>query len=116
MIRVTVLINLIDTGITLCRRSSRTIVCAAILSVLCLTGCAQDSPPPSRERTISLLLQLVRDQAPEMRRTAAESLGKVGDPRAVDRENRTIRFTQVWVWREGQWLREAFQATASDMA
>jgi len=84
VIRVTVLINLIDTGITLCRRSSRTIVCAAILSVLCLTGCAQDSPPPSRERTISLLLQLVRDQAPEMRRTAAESLGKVGDPRAVD--------------------------------
>ena len=25
-------------------------------------------------------------------------------------ENRAIRFTQVWVKREGRWLREAFQA------
>lgn len=23
----------------------------------------------------------------------------------------TIRFTQVWVWGHGRWLREAFQAT-----
>ena len=33
---------------------------------------------------VSLLLELLRDEAPEMRRTAAESLGKIGDPRAVD--------------------------------
>ena len=32
----------------------------------------------------ALLLELLRDEGPEMRRTAAESLGKIGDPRAVD--------------------------------
>ena len=55
-----------------------------VLSVLCLTGCVQDSPPSSRERTVSLLLELLHDERPEMRRTAAESLGKIGDPRAAD--------------------------------
>jgi HEAT repeat protein len=33
---------------------------------------------------VSLLLELLHDEGPEMRRTAAESLGKIGDPRAVD--------------------------------
>ena len=57
---------------------------AVLLSIFCLAGCVQDSPPSSRERTVSLLLELLRDEVPEMRRTAAESLGKIGDPRAVD--------------------------------
>ena len=30
------------------------------------------------------MLELLRDEVPEMRRTAAESLGKIGDPRAAD--------------------------------
>ena len=30
---------------------------------------------------------------------------------ASDHSDFTIRFTQVWVWGQGQWLREAFQAT-----
>ena len=30
---------------------------------------------------------------------------------AQDRSPLTIRFTQVWLWRDGRWLREAFQAT-----
>jgi HEAT repeat protein len=30
------------------------------------------------------LLELLRDEVPEMRRMVAESLGKIGDPRAVD--------------------------------
>ena len=64
--------------------SSRTIVCSVALLVLCLAGCVQDSPLSSRERTVSLLLELLRDESPEVRRTAAESLGKIGDPRAVD--------------------------------
>ena len=79
-----VFISLSDACTLLCRASSRTIVCSVILSVLCLAGCVQDSPPSSGERTVSLLLELLRDEAPEMRRTAAESLGKIGDPRAVD--------------------------------
>ena len=30
---------------------------------------------------------------------------------ASDQKDSTIRFTQVWVWDRGRWLREAFQAT-----
>jgi HEAT repeat protein len=30
------------------------------------------------------MLDLLRDEAPEVRRVAVESLGKIGDPRAVD--------------------------------
>lgn len=79
-----VFISMPDACTLLCRTSSRTIGYSVVLSVLCLAGCVQDSPPSSGERTASLLLELLRDEAPEMRRTAAESLGKIGDPRAVD--------------------------------
>jgi HEAT repeat protein len=78
------LIILADAGALFRHTSSHTIVCAVVLSFLCLAGCGHDSPPPSRERTVSLLLELLRDEAPEMRRTAVESLGKIGDPRTVD--------------------------------
>jgi HEAT repeat protein len=64
--------------------SSRSIGVVVLLSVLSLAGCVQDSPPSSRERTFSLMLELLRDEAPEVRRVAVESLGKIGDPRAVD--------------------------------
>lgn len=57
---------------------------SVILSFFSLTGCIQDSPSSSREHTVSLLLELLRDEGPEMRRTAAESLGKIGDPRTAD--------------------------------
>ena len=80
----TVFLSLPDACTLLCRTSSRTIRCSVVLSVLCLAGCVQDSPPSSRERTVSLMLELLRDEVPEMRRTAAESLGKIGDPRAAD--------------------------------
>lgn len=54
------------------------------LSFFLIIGCVQDSPPSSREHTVSLLLELLRDEGPELRRTAVESLGKIGDPRAVE--------------------------------
>ena len=80
-----IFIGVLHHGTLLCRKSTRTtIVCAVAVSVLCLVGCVQDSPSSSREHTVSLLLELLRDEAPEMRRTAAESLGKIGDPRALD--------------------------------
>jgi len=79
-----IFIRLVDVCTQLCRASSLTIVSSFVALVLCLAGCVQDSPPSSRERTISLLLELLRDEGPEMRRTAAESLGKIGDPRATD--------------------------------
>ena len=37
-----------------------------------------------------------------------------GARNAADRADLVIRFTQVWVWRDGRWLREAFQATPLD--
>jgi HEAT repeat protein len=77
-------ISLLNVGAWFCRTSSRTIVCTITLSMLYATGCGQDSPPSSKERTVSLLLELLRDETPETRRTAAESLGKIGDPRALD--------------------------------
>ena len=55
-----------------------------VLSLFSLTGCVQDSPSSSREHTVSLLLELLRDENPETRRTALESLGKIGDPRTAD--------------------------------
>lgn len=70
----------------LCRTSSRAIAigCSLALSILCLAGCIQDAPPSSRERAVSLLGELLADERPEMRRTAAESLGKIGDSQSVD--------------------------------
>ena len=64
--------------------SSRTLVCSVALAILCLAGCVQDSPLSSSEHTVSVLLESLRDESPDVRRTAAESLGKIGDPRAVD--------------------------------
>ena len=63
--------------------SSRTIGYEVVVLVLCLAGCIQDSPPSSSDRAVSLLLELLHDERPEMRRTAAESLGKIGDPSVV---------------------------------
>jgi len=34
-----------------------------------------------------------------------------GGRSADDRAALTLRFTQVWIWMDGRWLREAFQAT-----
>jgi HEAT repeat protein len=79
-----VFISLPDAYTQLCRTSFRTIGYSVVLSVLCLAGCVQDSPPSSKERAVSLLLELLRDEGPEMRRTAAECLGKIGDPQATD--------------------------------
>lgn len=49
-----------------------------------LVGCVQDSPPPSVEHTEALLIRLQHDESFEIRRTAAESLGKIGNEAAVD--------------------------------
>jgi len=82
--RGAVFISLPDACTLLCRTSSRAIGYSVVLSVLCLAGCVQDSPPTSKERTVPLLLELLRDEVPEMRRMAVESLGKIDDPRAAD--------------------------------
>jgi HEAT repeat protein len=74
-------ISMIDASVPI----SRLIIgSVALLSVLCVSGCVQDSPASSKERTVSLLLELLLDERAETRRTAVESLGKIGDPRTAD--------------------------------
>lgn len=80
----TVFVNLLDESTLLYRTSARAIGCLVVVSFLCFPGCVQDSPLSSKERTVPLLLEMLRDEEPETRRTAAESLGKIGDPRVAD--------------------------------
>jgi HEAT repeat protein len=84
MSRGTVFVNLLDATTLLYRTSARAIGRLVVVSFLCFPGCVQDSPLSSKERTVPLLLEMLRDEEPETRRTAAESLGKIGDPRVAD--------------------------------
>lgn len=57
-----------------------------VLLSLCfasLLGCYQPSASPSPQRTVETLLRLVHDGDVVARRTAAEALGKIGNPQAV---------------------------------
>ena len=48
--------------------------------------------------------------------TGVNNVEAIGDPQAGARQDLVLRFTQVWVRREGRWLREVFQATISEKA
>lgn len=57
-----------------------------VLLSLCfasLLGCYQPSASPSPQRTVETLLRLLHDGDAVARRTAAEALGKIGNPQAV---------------------------------
>jgi ketosteroid isomerase-like protein len=43
--------------------------------------------------------------------TGLNEVSGPGGRSADDRAALTLRFTQVWIWTDGRWLREAFQAT-----
>ena len=43
-----------------------------------LAGCYSDVPPGSPEKVSDRLVELVQDRSPDIRRTAVESLGKIG--------------------------------------
>ncbi|NOS77727.1 MAG: HEAT repeat domain-containing protein, partial [Nitrospira sp.] len=58
----------------------------SVLLSLCfasLLGCYQSSASPSPQRTVETLLRLLHDRDALARRTAAEALGKIGNPQAV---------------------------------
>jgi HEAT repeat protein len=46
-------------------------------------GCLQEVQAPSVERGVAVLVALLQDDSPDIRRTAAESLGKIGDQSAL---------------------------------
>ena len=54
-----------------------------VLFCLTLVGCLQEAPGPFPGQSKALLTALLKDINPEMRRTAVESLGKIGDRTAV---------------------------------
>jgi len=43
--------------------------------------------------------------------TGINTLTGGGALSAADRHDLELRFTQLWIWRNGSWLREAFQGT-----
>jgi HEAT repeat protein len=46
-------------------------------------GCLQNTETPSVQRSVTVLVALLEDKNPEVRRTSAESLGKIGDRSAA---------------------------------
>ena len=65
------------------RRASRSTWLFPFVVSLTLTGCYVDVPPAAPEFVSIRLSELLADPDPEMRRTAAESLGKIGHQSAT---------------------------------
>lgn len=53
------------------------------ISFFGLIGCVIESPPESPETVTERLIPLLTDTQPDTRRTAALSLGKIGDPQSI---------------------------------
>jgi HEAT repeat protein len=66
-------------------RSIRAFVPPPSICIACLIhlGCLQEAPTSSVERGVVLLMALTQDASPDIRRTAIESLGKIGDRSAL---------------------------------
>ena len=58
------------------RLSSLSLYCVCVM----VTGCYSDVSPGSPEAVSGRLVELVQDQSPDIRRTAVEALGKIGQP------------------------------------
>ena len=63
--------------------SSSSVFVLLSLCVASLIGCYQPSASSSPQRTVGALLRLLNDSDAAVRRTAAEALGKIGNPQAV---------------------------------
>jgi HEAT repeat protein len=55
---------------------------SSLLAALILSGCYPDTPPATPDAVSKFLIDLLKDPNPEMRRTAAEGLGKIGASQA----------------------------------
>jgi HEAT repeat protein len=61
--------------------TSRTAI--VLICLFSLIGCVVETTPESPERISEQLIELLQDPQPDSRRTAALSLGKIGDPQSI---------------------------------
>jgi len=67
----------------LVQRPSSVVFLLLSLWFVSLAGCYQTSPNPAPQDTVDSLLRLLHDPDAVVRRTAAEALGKIGNPQVV---------------------------------
>ncbi len=68
-----------------------------------MTGCVVETPPHSPSQVTETLVVLLQDPQPDIRRTAAQSLGKIGSPEAIpalisalDDQDEEVRHWSAW--------------------
>ena len=71
-------------------RASQLSLRYGIFLFLILTGCYLDTPPADPDAVSVWLADLLGDRNPEIRRTAAEALGKIGSPSQIHRVIQTL--------------------------
>ena len=67
----------------LVQRPPAVVLLLLTLSVVSYNGCYQTSPDPAPQLTVDTLQRLLHDPDVVVRRTAAEALGKIGNPQVV---------------------------------
>lgn len=85
------------------QRPSSVVFLLLSLWFVLLAGCYQTSPDPAPQYTVDSLLRLLHDPDAVVRRTAAEALGKIGNPQvvpelvlALDDHASIVREAAVW--------------------
>jgi HEAT repeat protein len=89
---------------TFCFRS-HSLTSALLLANLLLTACivSSDYAEPTAERVLPGLLVLLKDSNPELRRTAAQSLGKIASKEAVPALVASLQDPDAGVRRNAAW-------------
>jgi HEAT repeat protein len=85
------------------RQASSPTILLLIGILVLLSACDRDEPPRSPDAIVSYLASLLADMDPEVRRTAAEGLGKLGQPgatealvKALDDPDPAVRQASAW--------------------
>jgi len=71
-------------------QASQSLLGYGFILFLTLSGCYLDTPPAGPDAVSIWLADLLGDRNPEIRRTAAEALGKIGSPSQIDRIIQTL--------------------------
>ncbi|MGH7254603.1 MAG: HEAT repeat domain-containing protein [Nitrospirales bacterium] len=87
-----------------------------LLTLAALAGCYQSPPPAPPEQVVSTLVSLLNDPDPDIRRTAAQSLGKISDPSAAPALVEHLSDPDPLVRRDSAWALGALGEAALDVA